>query len=190
MPDRIVTGTYLLAAAMTDGDLTLTDVRPADVKPVISNLLAMGCAIREKPASIRLKAPRCLNTVPHLVTEAHPGFPTDMQAPFVAALSSARGTGVVEERIFESRASHAAELVRMGADITLTTDERTFVIRGRRRLHGATVESKDLRGGAALVLAALAAEGETTVLDGGYIERGYERLTETLVSVGGEIRVE
>ena len=187
MPDRIVTGTYLLAAAMTGSDLTLTAVNPADIRPTLAGLLAMGCEIKEKPGYLRLRAPRVLKAIPHLITEAHPGFPTDMQAPFVAAQAASKGIGVVEERIFESRAAHVTELNRMGANILLTSDERVFVIKGRPRLHGATVESKDLRGGAALVLAALAAEGETIIHDKGYIERGYEKLTESLISVGASV---
>lgn len=190
MPDRIVTGTYLMAAAMTGGDLTVTGTNPHDVKAITANLLAMGCAIKEKPASLRLRAPRNLTAIPHLITEAHPGFPTDMQAPFVAALCFSKGISVMEERIFESRAAHAAELIRMGANITLTSDERVFVIKGRPNLFGATVESKDLRGGAALILAGLAAEGETLVQDKGYIERGYEGLVKALQSVGAEIALE
>ncbi|MCL2604952.1 MAG: UDP-N-acetylglucosamine 1-carboxyvinyltransferase [Defluviitaleaceae bacterium] len=190
MPDRIVTGTYLMAAAMNVGDILLSGVNPHDVKIVLAYLRAMGCIIDEKPASLRLRAPRVLSALPYLLTEAHPGFPTDMQAPFVAALSGAKGTSVIEERIFESRAAHAAELVRMGANITMAADESVFVIKGRPRLHGAVVESKDLRGGAALILAGLAAEGETVVLDKGYVARGYEGLPEALRSVGGEVWVE
>jgi len=186
MPDRIVAGTYLLAAAATGGDLTLQQVNNADIKPIVAPLLAMGCSIKERPAVIRLRAPRVLKGL-HLTTEAHPGFPTDMQALFVAALCLAKGTSIVEERIFESRSAHVAELIRMGAHITLTTDERTFIIKGRAHLHGAQTTSRDLRGGAALVLAGLAAEGVTTVTDAGYIQRGYEKLTEALNSVGADI---
>jgi len=190
MPDRIVTGTYLMSAAITCGDLTLNHVNPSDVKAITANLLAMGCRIDEKPASLRLRAPRVPMAIPHLITEAHPGFPTDMQAPFVAALATAKGVSVIEERIFESRAAHAAELNKMGARITLASDERVFVINGRPRLHGAVVESGDLRGGAALILAGLGAEGETVVTDKGYVARGYDGLAENLRSVGGEIWLE
>ncbi|MCL2364341.1 MAG: UDP-N-acetylglucosamine 1-carboxyvinyltransferase [Defluviitaleaceae bacterium] len=186
MPDRIVTGTYLLAAAMTGGDITLTDVNPADVKPITAPLLAMGCQINEKPATLRLRAPRLLRSL-HLTTEAHPGFPTDMQAPFVAALATAKGTSIIEERIFESRAAHAAELLRMGANIRLTTDERTFVIKGRPHLAATDVTARDLRGGAALILAALAATGTTTIHDPGYVARGYDKIEETLTRLGGDV---
>ncbi|MCL2203008.1 MAG: UDP-N-acetylglucosamine 1-carboxyvinyltransferase [Defluviitaleaceae bacterium] len=187
MPDRIVAGTFLLAAAMTLGDLTLTGINPHDIKAITANLRAMGCTIKEKPASVRLRAPRQLIAIPHFITEAHPGFPTDMQPTFVAALSTAKGTSVVEERVFESRAAHATELIRMGANIVVTSDERVIVIKGRPHLHGATVHSKDLRGGAALILAGLAAQAETLVLDNGYIERGYESLPENLTKIGGDV---
>lgn len=186
MPDRIVTGTYALAAAMNDGDVTLTGVNNADIKPTVSALMAIGCKINEKPGSLRVRAPRCLRAL-HVTTEAHPGFPTDMQAPFVAALALAKGTSIIEERIFEARAAHAGELIRMGAHITVTTDERVFIIKGKRHLQSARVHAGDLRGGAALVLAGLAAQGTTVVLDPGYISRGYERLTEQLTLLGGEI---
>jgi UDP-N-acetylglucosamine 1-carboxyvinyltransferase len=186
MPDRIVTGTFALAAAMTGGDITLTGINNADIKPTIAALLAMGCKINEKPGSLRVRAPRILRPV-HITTEAHPGFPTDMQAPFVAALALAKGTSIIEERIFEARAAHAAELIRMGAHITLTTDERVFIIKGKKHLTAARVHAGDLRGGAALILAGLAAYGTTIVVDPGYVERGYERLTECLISLGAEI---
>jgi len=190
MPDRIVTGTFMLAAAVTKGDITLRGINPFDIRPITAGLLAMGCDIKEKPAAIRLRAPRFLHAIPHLITEAHPGFPTDMQAPFVAAFTLAKGVTVMEERIFESRAAHAAELIRLGANITVTSDNKTFVIKGRPYLTGAAVEAHDLRGGAALVLAGLAAEGETVVTDNYYIERGYERLEVFLRGIGADIRVE
>jgi UDP-N-acetylglucosamine 1-carboxyvinyltransferase len=186
MPDRIVTGTYLLAAAMTGGDITLTHVNPLDVKPITAPLLAMGCDISEKPTTLRLRAPRLLRPL-HLTTEAHPGFPTDMQAPFVAALSLDKGTSIIEERIFESRAAHAIELLRMGAHIRLTSDERTFIIKGRPQLTATEVTARDLRGGAALILAALAAQGTTTLYDPGYVARGYEKIEETLSRLGGDV---
>ncbi|MCL2188874.1 MAG: UDP-N-acetylglucosamine 1-carboxyvinyltransferase [Defluviitaleaceae bacterium] len=187
MPDRIVTGTYLLAAAMTRGDLTLTHVNPYDISAVTAQLRTMGCQITEHPAQIRLHAPHRLTAIPHLITEAHPGFPTDMQAPFVAALATAKGTSVVEERIFEARAAHATELNRMGARIILAADNRVFVIKGREKLYGTSVNSHDLRGGAAMVLAALAAEGETIVHDPGYIARGYDDIAGALCAVGGDV---
>lgn len=190
MPDRIVTGTYMMAAAITLGDLTLNHINPRDMKNVTAHFRAMGCTVTEHPQSLRLRAPRVLNAIPHTITEAHPGFPTDMQAPFVAALSVAKGTSVIEERIYESRAAHAAEMLRMGANITLTTDGCIFIIKGRPRLRGAAVESRDLRGGAALILAGLNAEGETTVSDKGYIARGYEKLTQALNGIGGDITTE
>jgi len=186
MPDRIVTGTFLLAAAMTGGDVTFTGVNPTDVRPITAPLRAMGCDISEKPATLRLRAPRLL-TAQHLVTEVHPGFPTDMQAPFVAALATAKGTSIIEERIFESRAAHATELIRMGANIRLTSDERTFIIKGRASLNATETTARDLRGGAALILAALAARGTSTIHDPGYVARGYEKIEEALTRLGGEV---
>jgi UDP-N-acetylglucosamine 1-carboxyvinyltransferase len=115
------------------------------------------------------------------------GFPTDMQSQFVAALTLAAGTSVVSETIFESRNHHVAELVRMGANIVITPEGRNFVIVGRDRLQGAVVDANDLRGGAALIIAGLAAQGETVVREAHYVERGYERIEEDLQSVGGDV---
>lgn len=187
MPDRIVAGTYLTAAAVTGGELTLTRTAPADLAPVISKLAEMGCLLRVTEGTVSIKAPPRLKYLPRLMTEPHPGFPTDMQAQFVTALAMAEGTSVVTETIFDSRNKHAAELKRMGADITLSHDGMTFVIRGREKLQGAVVNARDLRGGAALILAGLAAEGETIVRNTSYVERGYEQIEEALRSAGGDI---
>ena len=187
MPDRIVTGTYLLAAAMTRGDLTLTDVNPHDIQATLAHLRTMGCTVTEKPTTLRLRAPRRLQAIPHLITEAHPGFPTDMQAPFVAALATAKGTSVVEERIFESRAAHASELNRMNANIILAANHRVFIIKGREHLQPNFVNAHDLRGGAAMILAALSTHGETIVHDPGYVARGYDNIAASLTSVGGDV---
>ena len=190
MPDRIVAGTYMVAAAMTEGELRLTNIRTEDLIPVITRLQGMGCHIKTTESELRLIAPRRLKAVPRIVTEVHPGFPTDMQAQFVAALATAEGTSVVTETIFESRFLHAQELNAMGAEIDLSPDHRTFTICGQKQLYGATVASHDLRGGAALVLAGLAACGETIVQGAEYVERGYENIVADLSKLGADIVLE
>ena len=190
MPDRIVAGTYLVAAAMTNGCVRLHDVCPSDLAPVLAMLKEMGCTIHSGRNCITLVAPERLNALPHLVTEVHPGFPTDMQAQFVAALSVAEGTSTVTETIFESRHAHTLGLNRMGADIELSKDSRTFTIEGKNLLRGEIVTAQDLRGGAALVLAALVAEGETVVQNAHYVERGYACIEKDLCSLGADIVLE
>ena len=190
MPDRIVAGTYLVAAAMTGGCIRLHDVCPPDLAPVIAALEKMDCAIHCGRNCITLVAPERLKALPHLVTEAHPGFPTDMQAQFAAALAVADGTSTITETIFESRHAHALDLNRMGAEIQISKDSRTFTIAGKARLRGEMVTAQDLRGGAALVLAGLVAEGETTVQNAHYVERGYACIEKDLRSLGADIEVE
>ena len=186
MPDRIVAGTYLTAAAITGGELNLTHVEPPVLYPVMAKLTEMGCVFKESERAVKINAPPRLKPLPRLITEPHPGFPTDMQAQTVAALTLAEGVSVVKECIFNERNKHVPELIRMGADITMT-DSATFVIRGRPKLEGTAVHAKELRGGAALILAGLAAEGETLVKDASYVERGYEEIEKALASVGGDI---
>lgn len=188
MPDRIVAGTYMAAAAMTAGKARLTDVCPADLIPVTAKFIEMGCQITETESTVAIKGPSRLQYIPKLQTRPHPGFPTDLQAPFVAALSLAEGTSVVEENVFNSRGGHIPELVRMGADIMEMQDARTFVIRGIERLKGAAVEATDLRCGAALILAAIAAQGESIVTEGHHVERGYEQIEKDLRALGADIR--
>ena len=190
MPDRIVAGTYLVAAAMTGGELTLTNINVADMLPIITQLTKMGCHIRTKDDTIGLSAPRRLKSLPRLTTKVHPGFPTDMQAQFVAALAIAQGSSTVRETIFDKRHQHAHELNRMGAKISLSADNTTFDIKGVERLHGAVVQAKDLRGGAALILAGLAAEGETIVQNAHYVQRGYEHIEKDLRKLGADIILE
>jgi len=187
MPDRIVAGTYLLAAAITGGCITLHDVRPTDLEPVLCALKEMGCHIHSGRTCITLAAPKRLKALPQLVTGVHPGFPTDMQSQFIAALSVAEGTSKVVETIFESRHAHAQDLNHMGADIDVSADFRTFTINGKESLQGTTVEAQDLRGGAALILAALAAKGETIVKNAKYVERGYANIQADLRSLGADI---
>jgi len=187
MPDRIVVGTYLVAAAMTKGMVTLHNVRPADIAPVTAMLKEMGCHIQIGKNCITLAAQEPLKALPRLVTGVHPGFPTDMQAQFVAALAIAKGTSTVTETIFDSRHAHTNDLNNMGADIKLSKDSRIFTITGKKVLHGGVVKAQDLRGGAALILAGLAAEGETVVKNACYVERGYVEIEKDLARLGADI---
>ena len=187
IPDRIVAGTYLAAAAITGGEALLTDVKPFDLLPVTAKLTEMGCRITGSESTIAIQAPSRLRYISKLETCPHPGFPTDLQAPFVTALSMAEGASVVEENVFSSRNGHVPELVRMGADIMMTQDGRNFVIRGVDRLKGTYVEATDLRCGAALILAGLVAQGETIVTEGHHVERGYEHIEIDLRDLGADV---
>ncbi len=185
IPDRIEAGTFLAMAAASHGEITLTDVCPDHVKPVLAKLQEMGFEIEAGEDFLHLFPLEKFRSV-DIKTLPYPGFPTDMQSPFMALLSVADGTGVVVETIFENRFMQVPELLRMGAKIKL--DGRTAVIDGTRKLSGAQVKATDLRAGAALVVAALAAQGETR-LDGiEHMERGYEHFVEKLSSIGGRIQ--
>ena len=190
MPDRIVAGTYLVAAAITGGRLTLNNVNPVDILPTITRLIDMGCEISTRGEKVSLIAPPRLKPLEKLTTAVHPGFPTDMQAQFVSALATADGDSVVKETIFENRYQHATDLNKMGANITMQNDNRTFNIKGVKTLKGKKVKAQDLRGGAALILAALNAKGETTVQNAEYVERGYESIDRDLRSLGADIVLE
>jgi UDP-N-acetylglucosamine 1-carboxyvinyltransferase len=189
MPDRIVAGTYLTAAAITGSELTLTNAAPKDISPVTARLIEMGCELRMENSTVHIKSPPRLKPLTQLITEPHPGFPTDMQAQFTAALTLANGTSVIKETIFTSRDKHIAQLLYMGADIIANTSQ-DFIVKGVDKLHGTIVTAEELRGGAALIIAGLAAEGETVIKDDRYIERGYERIEDALTSVGADIKRE
>ena len=186
IPDRIAAATYLCAAASAGGDIFLRGAREAHLSTVTAALREAGCAITADSSGIacrcggRLNAPRPIRTAPY------PGFPTDAQAIVMAALLRCRGAAVFEENLFSSRYRHVDELARMGADIR--TSGRVAVVLGVERLHGAAVRSTDLRGGAALCVAALTAEGETVVSDIAHIDRGYQSLEQDLTALGAEIR--
>ena len=186
IPDRIAAATYLCAAASAGGDIFLRGAREAHLSTVTATLREAGCAINGDSGGIacrcagRLNAPRPIRTAPY------PGFPTDAQAIVMAALLRCRGAAVFEENLFSSRYRHVDELARMGADIR--TSGRVAVVLGVERLHGAAVRSTDLRGGAALCVAALTAEGETVVSDIAHIDRGYQSLEQDLTALGAEIR--
>jgi UDP-N-acetylglucosamine 1-carboxyvinyltransferase len=183
--DRIVATTYLVAGALTGGDVELNNTIPSHLNAVLPLLEESGCDIRVRCKSIRLKGPRKLNRIDKLVTQPFPGFPTDAQAPFTTLATIAKGTTVIVENIFESRMKHIPELVRMGAKIR--TEGRVAVVDGVDRLYGAEVFSPDLRGGAALVLAGLCAYGVTRVRNTEFIDRGYEDFTDNLCRLNGDI---
>lgn len=186
MPDRIVAGTLLAAAAVTGGEVTLTNAPESDMVAVTAKLREMGCRIAEAPGHIALSAPQRLTAFSQLQTQPHPGFPTDMQVQMLALLAVSEGTGVITENVFENRFTHAGDLNRMGAHILCTG--RTAVVRGVRELYGARVTARDLRGGAALVLAGLKAHGETHVEHAELIDRGYDHLERQLTELGANIR--
>jgi UDP-N-acetylglucosamine 1-carboxyvinyltransferase len=185
IPDRIVAGTYLVAAGMTAGDITLRNATAEHIIPVITYLRECGCRINTKKNTIHIFGPTRPKSIDIIRTLPYPGFPTDMQSQFISLLSIARGTSIFVETIFENRYKHVEELMRMGADIKL--EGRLAVIKGVKELTGATVTARDLRGGAALVLAGLAAEGTTIVSGTKHIDRGYENIEEKLSKVGALI---
>ena len=168
--------------------MLLTDAVPAHIETVCAVLRQMGCAVVAGSSSVRLRRSGAMRACRPVVTKPYPGFPTDAQALLMAASLRADGTSVFVENIFENRVRHVAELRRLGADIR--TEGRVAMVTGVRRLTGAPLTACDLRGGAAMVVAALAAEGESTVRDSGHIERGYDRLVETLRALGADVRRE
>lgn len=185
LPDRIETATYLCAAAACGGEVTLTETQPEQVGTVLQCLSEAGCTVRTVGRSITLLAPERLGHIAQVRTMPYPGFPTDAQAPLMAAACTGQGASVFLETIFENRYRHVSELARMGADIRVSG--RTALVNGAA-LHGASVRCTDLRGGAALVIAALAARGESRIEDITHIDRGYEHLAEKLTALGGSIR--
>ena len=184
LPDRIETATYLCAAAACGGEVTLTETQPEQVGTVLQCLSEAGCTVRTAGRSITLLAPERLGHIAQVRTMPYPGFPTDAQAPLMAAACTGQGASVFLETIFENRYRHVSELARMGADIRVSG--RTALVNGAA-LHGAAVRCTDLRGGAALVIAALAARGESRIEAITHIDRGYERLAEKLTALGGSI---
>jgi len=175
---------------MTQGNLTLKNVDTTDLTPISETLTAMGCTLHATKTEISLTAPPRLKALPLITTGAHPGFPTDMQAQFVAATAIADGIGTIKETIFEERYQHAHELNQMGAEIALWSNNKTFVVYGKERLKGRAVAAHDLRGGAAMILAGLCAEGETIVKNAEYVERGYESIERDLSHLGADIILE
>ena len=184
MPDRIEAGSYACAAAITGGDLELTNVAAADMGATLDALREAGVTVEERKTSIRVAAAGPLRAVT-LSTAPFPGFATDMQAQFMAMLCKADGASELTETIFENRYMHVPELARMGADIQVSG--RTATVHGVERLTGAQVMATDLRASMSLILAGLAAEGETVVNRVYHLDRGYERLEEKLSAVGADI---
>ncbi|MEM1485388.1 UDP-N-acetylglucosamine 1-carboxyvinyltransferase [Oscillospiraceae bacterium PP1C4] len=184
--DRIATATYLSCAAITGGDIMLTDVCTEDLSAVLPCFEEMGCRMTVTPDTIRLCAQHPLHPLRCVRTMPHPGFPTDAQSPLMAVAAIAQGSSVFVENIFESRYKHVPELVRMGADIKV--EGRIAVVHGVKELHSATVRCTDLRGGAAIATAALAASGETELLAIEHIDRGYEHFEKNLASIGAQIK--
>ena len=184
IPDRIEAGTYMVAAAMTQGDVYIENAISEHLKPVIAKLKEAGVTIEEDISGIRVSCDRRTQAV-DIKTMPYPGFPTDMQAQFMAMLAISTGTGMVTETVFENRFMHVDELKRMGANIRI--DGRTSVVEGVERLTGCQVKATDLRAGAAMVLAGLVADGETQVGYIHHIDRGYDNLVDKLVGLGADI---
>ncbi|WP_295158522.1 UDP-N-acetylglucosamine 1-carboxyvinyltransferase [Selenomonas sp. AE3005] len=184
IPDRIEAGTYMVAAAMTQGDVYIENAISEHLKPVIAKLKEAGVSIEEDVDGIRVSCNKRVKAV-DIKTMPYPGFPTDMQAQFMAMLAVAEGTGLVTETVFENRFMHVDELKRMGANIKI--DGRTSVVEGVETLTGCQVKATDLRAGAAMVLAGLVAEGETQVGYIHHIDRGYDNLVQKLVGLGADI---
>lgn len=186
MGDRIAAATYLCGAAAATGEIELTGVSPATLTAVLACLEEGGCVLHTGPDRIALRCGAPLRGISPVRTAPYPGFPTDAQAVLMAALAGGEGATLFVENIFDSRYRHVDELRRMGADIQLAG--RAAMVSGVGRLHGAAVCSTDLRGGAALVVAALGAEGTTQVSELRHIKRGYQALDKNLRALGAEIR--
>ncbi len=185
IPDRIVAATYLAAAAATGGEVLVQDCCPLHLESILPVFEHAGCVVSCTQNSIYLSAKQPLKAVPVIRTLPYPGFPTDAQAPLMAMLSLAQGTSVIVENIFENRFKHVPEMLKMGADIKV--EGRVAVVSGVSRLHSAKVYASDLRAGAALVVAALAAQGESEVYGLSHIDRGYENLDTTLQNLGARM---
>lgn len=185
IPDRIEAGTHMVAAVITQGDIEISNVIPEHLEPITAKLRQAGAEIIIGDDFVRVKSKGRIKGV-DCKTMPHPGFPTDMQPQFMALLSVAEGTSIITETIFENRFQHVDELRRMGAQITV--EGRTAIIRGVESLEGAFVEATDLRAGAALFLAALAAEEATVLEKVGHIDRGYESLVEKYTGIGAKLK--
>jgi UDP-N-acetylglucosamine 1-carboxyvinyltransferase len=185
LPDRIEAGTFMVAAALTRGDVLLRDCQPEHLDAVIVKLRAAGVEVVPEKDGLRVRGPATLHPV-DITTQPYPGFPTDMQAQFMVLAAKAKGQSVITETIFENRYMHVQELARMGAEIHV--DGRTAVIRGVKKLTGAKVMASDLRASAALILAGLVAEGTTEVLRVYHLDRGYEAIEKKLAKIGAHVR--
>ena len=186
IPDRIEAATYMVAAAMTKGDIIIENVLMEHLKPVTAKLREAGCEITELENAVRVVGPEKLKTI-DIKTLPHPGFPTDVQAQFMAMLTVSEGTGTVIETVFENRYMHVAEFNRMGANINI--EGRTAIVKGVDQLHGAKVNATDLRAGAALILCGLIAEGDTEIGEIYHIQRGYVDIDKKITGLGGNIEI-
>ncbi len=185
IPDRIEAATYLMAAAMTGGNIELENVNPYHLSAVIAKLEESGCEIDVNSDTIRIEAGKEITPV-DITTSVYPGIPTDIQAQWTAYMLMAKGNSRITDTVYFDRFKHVPELVRLGADIEVL--DNTAIVKGGKGLEGATVMSSDLRASASLILAALAAEGSTEVLRVYHLDRGYEKLEEKLNSVGAKIK--
>ena len=184
IPDRIEAGSYMIAAAITGGDLLVKNVIVDHVKPLLAKLEECGVQVQEEDSNLRIIGPEQIRAT-DIKTLPYPGFPTDMQAQFMALMCVADGTSIFTETIFENRFMHADELRRLGANIK--TDGRSAIVEGVTRLTGCKVKATDLRAGAALIIAALVADGKTEITELQHIDRGYEDLIEKFRSIGADI---
>ena len=185
IPDRIEAGTFMAAVCMTGGRITVKNIIPIHIKPVTAKLREAGAEIREYGDSVQITVEKPINSM-DIKTLPFPGFPTDMQAQFMALAAKTPGTSLITETIFENRFMHAGELGRMGANIKI--NGRTAVVEGVNRLSAAKVRATDLRAGAALIIAGLAADGETIIEDDGHIDRGYDNIEKKLKKLGANIQ--
>jgi UDP-N-acetylglucosamine 1-carboxyvinyltransferase len=185
IPDRIEAATFIIAGALTGGDLNVSGCEPAHLAALLQTLEATGVKTKPGKQSVRVMGDNPLKAA-DMVTEEYPGFPTDVQAQYMALATQAEGTSVITENIFENRFMHAQELLRMGANIKI--EGSRAIVRGKTPLSGAAVQASDLRASASLVLAALVAEGETIIDRVYHIDRGYENIEEKLRAVGAQIR--
>ncbi|MDR2074493.1 MAG: UDP-N-acetylglucosamine 1-carboxyvinyltransferase [Oscillospiraceae bacterium] len=185
IPDQIEAGTFLAAGLATKGDITIENVIPKHLEAITAKLEEIGAKVDIFDDSIRLCVPGGLRAC-NLKTMPYPGFPTDMQPQFVSLLIGAQGTSIISESVWENRFRYVSELCRMGADIKV--DGRVAIINGEKKLKGCTVRAFDLRAGAALIIAALSAEGETTIENINYVERGYENIIDKFSCLGANIK--
>lgn len=187
IPDRIEAGTYMVAVASAGGDVMVENVVPSHLQPVIAKLREAGVTVEEYDDKIRIVSDGTIKAV-DIKTLPYPGFPTDMQAQFMAMLSKAEGTSIINETIFENRFMHANEMSRMGLNVKV--EGSSAILKGKSHLSGAKVKATDLRGGAALVIAGLIADGETEISEIHHIKRGYSDIVKKLQNIGGNIRYE
>ncbi len=187
IPDRIVTGTLLMCGAITRGDVTVKRCEPAHLTAALGKLQECGVSVTTGADWIRVDGSHITGGT-DILTAPYPGFPTDLQPQIVSFLCTTPGTSVVEESIFNARFSYVNELARMGADVRVSMESNTAVVKGVEQLSGAPVEAPDIRAGAGLVVAGLAAQGETEIIGLEFIDRGYERLEEMLADLGGQVQ--